>query len=118
MEAHAYDVYKFGGDWLLDKKTKLFWFVRSSTQATLSDLMAPNLQPSGEIPSHPPRNPACTIQLSPAGSKPLCGSSRSAAWFPRRTFLTSSKSTAPLRIRASASKPTSSVKIITPQIEE
>lgn len=40
MEAHAYDVYKHGGDWLLDQKTKQARFVRSSTQATLSDLMA------------------------------------------------------------------------------
>ena len=40
MEAHAYDVYKHGGDWLLDEKTRQARFVRSSTKATLADLMA------------------------------------------------------------------------------
>ena len=40
MEAHAYDVYKFGGDWLLDIKAMEAKFVRSSTQSTLNELMS------------------------------------------------------------------------------
>jgi len=39
MEAHAYDVYKHGGDWLLREKAQLARFVRSSTWATRQDLL-------------------------------------------------------------------------------
>ena len=39
MEAHAYDVYKHGGDWFLKEKADLARFVRSSTIATQQDLL-------------------------------------------------------------------------------
>jgi colanic acid/amylovoran biosynthesis glycosyltransferase len=39
MEAHAYDVYKNGGDWLLSEKAQQARFVRSSTRATQQELL-------------------------------------------------------------------------------
>ena len=40
MEAHAYDVYKHEGDWLLWEKARLARFVRSSTRATQQELLS------------------------------------------------------------------------------
>ena len=39
MEAHAYDVYKHGGDWFLEEKANAAKFVRSSTRATRDHLL-------------------------------------------------------------------------------
>ena len=39
MEAHAYDVFKHGGDWLLDEKMRHARFVRTSTRATRDRLI-------------------------------------------------------------------------------
>ena len=39
MEAHAYDVYKHGGDWFLKEKADGAKFVRSSTRATRDHLL-------------------------------------------------------------------------------
>ena len=39
MEAHAYDVFKHGGDWLLDEKMRHARFIRTSTHATREQLL-------------------------------------------------------------------------------
>ena len=39
MEAHAYDVFKYGGDWLLDEKMRHARFIRTSTHATREQLL-------------------------------------------------------------------------------
>jgi colanic acid/amylovoran biosynthesis glycosyltransferase len=38
MEAHAYDVFKHGGDWLLDEKMRHARFIRTSTRDTYNHL--------------------------------------------------------------------------------
>ena len=45
MEAHAYDVFKYGGDWLLDEKMRYARFVRTSTQDTYNHLLSKEVDP-------------------------------------------------------------------------
>ena len=65
MEAHAYDVFKHGGDWLLEEKMRHAKFIRTSTRATYNQLLkkgAPRerlhlvrrgIKPSGEVRPEP-----------------------------------------------------------------
>ncbi len=45
MEAHAYDVFKHGGDWLLEEKMQSAKFIRTSTRATRDHLLGKDVLP-------------------------------------------------------------------------
>ena len=64
MEAHAYDVYKHGGDWLLDEKMRHARFVRTSTRSTRDRLLQAGAPPERLHLVRRGINPAATAQTT------------------------------------------------------